>query len=123
SRRFPDSPLVVSQNRNSLSRQKICNHQKWPVPREEFVTILRPGTRNQKHRGKRPSPLGNGQSPRKFRFPVPPRKAYFFLFVWKWLSRILRTPQFQHFLRPLELQIHTVLILRPLPRNRISRRV
>src|SRR4029077_18966574 len=108
-----NATFVVTQGCNSLSRERIREHQERLMSSDGFISIDGPGTAEQNCRREWPGTRGKGQRSCKRRFPIASCKRYFFFLVGLGLRWVLRPPQFQNLIRTPEIQLFVISVLAP----------
>src|SRR5260370_4369570 len=53
---FADTAFIEAKNGDAFSRQVVRQHEKRAMSDERFIAVMRPGTTEENHGGKRPPP-------------------------------------------------------------------
>src|SRR5262249_11285344 len=107
----------------SLARQIIRDHKKWIMAGQGFIASLRAGAGNEKNARKWACSRRTRQRARERCRSFPVCKPNFLFLVRIGFCGILRAAQLKNLIRTLELERNRVLVLRPLARDCVSRRI
>src|SRR5215472_1103156 len=112
-----NSALVVAKNGNAFAREIIGQHEKWAMPGDIFVAVMRSRASDENSGRKRTGARRKRKRARERNLRFRTRKGHFFFAVRVRLSRILRAHQFEQLIRALKIQVASDAALRPGPRN------